>query len=473
MNKSYKKLFNDTIVFAIGNFGSKILTFLLVPLYTSLLTTEQYGTADLITTTVSLLCPVLTLTIYEAILRFVLDKKYNSSVVFNSALLLTIVGTLTLVLFSPLVFSINWYLSDYWFFLLLIYISTAFQMCFSFYLKGVGKTKLFAVQGIIYTICYLISNIVFLVFLKAGIEGYLFSVVIGYTASNIFMFLCGSIYKIINPKKIDLSVLKEMLLYSIPLAPTTVLWWINASADKYMLLWFIGAGANGLYSVANKIPTIFSTFSSLFSQAWRISAISSYDNDKERAHFYSKVYNYYFVFSLYICIFLASFSEFFAGLLFKNDYYSAWILIPMLVFASLIEGLSGVLASIYAAAKKTKLLMISTLVGALFNIVLNYFLIKYLGVIGAPIATSLSFVLIWAIRIIVLKKIMTLRINHFKDCLSLLLTFVVFVLFSYSFYPKYLYILVLLVFITIINFGSLRSLSNESLQIIKYRRRKK
>ena len=122
MDKSYKKLFNDTIVFAIGNFGSKILTFLLVPLYTSLLTTEQYGTADLITTTVSLLCPVLTLTIYEAILRFALDKKYNSSVVFNSALLLTIVGTLALVLFSPLVFSINWYLSDYWFFLLLIWV---------------------------------------------------------------------------------------------------------------------------------------------------------------------------------------------------------------------------------------------------------------------------------------------------------------------------------------------------------------
>ena len=240
-----------------------------------------------------------------------------------------------------------------------------------------------------------------------------------------------------------------------------------------MLLWLIGAGANGLYTVANKIPSIFTTFSSLFSQAWRLSAISNFDDEQGKTDFYSRVYIFYFLFCVYICFILVALSKVFASILFKNDYYSAWILIPMLLFASLMGGLSGFLESIYAAAKKTKQLLISMFIGSLFNIVLNYFLIKEIGIIGAPIATAISFIVIWIIRSIVLKKIISMKIDYYRICLSLAMTFFAFLLFSYDFDFKYILLLVTVLIITIINYKDVRLLLIESIKLFKKEKRKK
>lgn len=71
----YKKLFNDSIVFAIGSFGSKLITFFLVGFYTYYLSKSEYGTADLLINSVNLLLPVVSLSVSEGVLRFVLDSK--------------------------------------------------------------------------------------------------------------------------------------------------------------------------------------------------------------------------------------------------------------------------------------------------------------------------------------------------------------------------------------------------------------
>ena len=87
----YKKLFSDTAAFTISNCASKILVFLLIPLYTSVLTAEEYGIADLITNTVNVLYPLLTLCIMEATLRFAFDSGTSKEeVLFNSLLIFLI-----------------------------------------------------------------------------------------------------------------------------------------------------------------------------------------------------------------------------------------------------------------------------------------------------------------------------------------------------------------------------------------------
>ena len=84
--QKFKKLSQNTILFTISGFGSKIISFLLLPLYTYMLSTEEYGNLDIVSTTAQLIIPILTLNIQDAVLRFVLDKEYDAKKVINVAL---------------------------------------------------------------------------------------------------------------------------------------------------------------------------------------------------------------------------------------------------------------------------------------------------------------------------------------------------------------------------------------------------
>lgn len=457
MHERYKRLLTDTGVFAISNFGSKALTFLLIPLYTSVLSTEEYGTAEILTTTVNLIYPILTLSIYDATLRFAIDTNYDNKIVLSNSILFTGFGTAPLLLLTPFVYDCNVIFFQYWWYFLGIYITSSLQMCLSNYIKGCNKTKLIAIQGIIYTLSFLISNVILLLFLSVGLTGYFVSMIAANTISCIYMVWSSECYKELRCFKIKMEIIREMLIYSAPLVPSVIAWWINSSVDKYMLMGLIGVGANGLYGIAHKIPTILSSFTSLFSQAWRISAISTYD-EKDKLLYYAKVYRMYFVTCLYGCFFLTFSSQFIAMLLFKAEYYQAWILIPPLVISALFEAYSGFFASIYAAARKTKLLSISTCVGAGINILLNYILIINIGVIGAPIATMASFMFVWFIRLRVLNSFMPINLNLRKQIATLLVVVISGMYLSFQGPFKYIDGVLAFAVITIINKNDIKLL---------------
>ena len=63
-------LFKNTLIFTLGNFGSKFITFLLVPLYTNTLSTSGYGVLDIINAIIMIGVPIVTLNISESVMRF-------------------------------------------------------------------------------------------------------------------------------------------------------------------------------------------------------------------------------------------------------------------------------------------------------------------------------------------------------------------------------------------------------------------
>lgn len=105
IKRQYKKLGQNTLWMFVGNFATKLLSFFMVPLYTAYLSTTDYGTADLMTTTVSLLSPILTVSASEGVLRFTLDKKYDSRQVLSLSLTISTVGFIILLLLSPVLRS--------------------------------------------------------------------------------------------------------------------------------------------------------------------------------------------------------------------------------------------------------------------------------------------------------------------------------------------------------------------------------
>ena len=405
-----KNLITDTALFGLSNFGSKILVFLLTPLYTSILATEDFGVADLITTTIQFVYPILTLSISEATLRYSMKKGTSHELVLNNSLIFVVLSSIVLLLLQPLFALIDASFVQHWFIFVAYFFLFNLQGCFSNFIKGRGFTKLFALQGIIHTLSIVISNIILLVVLKMGLKGYLISIVVGYIIPIGLTFFGAKLYRYLFPVKIDKVLLKDMLTYSIPMIPTILSWAINTSMAKYIIIWLVGMGANGIYSVANKIPSLLTTIVNIFLQAWQLSAITNSEAQDEGIY-YTKVYSVLNAICAIGSVVLMCLAKPLSALLFDEASFSAWQCIPMLTLSVVFSALSGFLAAAFRAHMKTKHLFISTSIGAIINIALSIVLINFFGVVGASIAVAVSFCIVWIVRAVATKRLIDMNME--------------------------------------------------------------
>lgn len=416
--KKYKTLFSDTVAFTISNFASKILVFLLIPLYTSVLSTKDYGIADLITNTINVLYPILTLCIMEATLRFAFDKSENKEEVLINSLIVVIASEILLILAMPIVQIISKQLYSYWCWFCFMYFGFNLQQIFSQYVKGIGKTKVFAISGVIQTLIVISINIIGLLIFKFGLYAYLLAISFGYYFASLYMVFAAHIK--ITYIRLNKDLLKRMLQFSIPTIPTIVAWWISTSADKYIIISYLGVAASGLYSVAYKIPSILTMFTGLFNSAWTLSAIQNVE-ETDNAQFHTNVYKYFNIINVLACSVLIMISKYIAKILFSKDFYVAWKYVPVLLVAYVFSGLAGFLSSSFRATKRTGKLFFSTLIGAILNIILNFYFVRKFGNMGAAITTVIGFAVTFYIRCYDVKKIIDIKIDLIKDSFIYLL----------------------------------------------------
>ncbi|HAR1870681.1 TPA: hypothetical protein IZ532_002487, partial [Enterococcus faecium] len=168
MNEKSNKLYKNTIIFLIGNIGSKIIQFLLVPLYTYTMTTSQYGTTELVFTMSNLLLPLFSIAIADGLLRFGLDTKRNQGEVLRACLTIAFVGSIVSIVFYPLFNAIDG-LRGYVVFFMIIMNLQIYNNLLAINLKIQEKNKLFAANSILYTFILGASSAILLGVLKAGI----------------------------------------------------------------------------------------------------------------------------------------------------------------------------------------------------------------------------------------------------------------------------------------------------------------
>lgn len=445
--KKYKKLATDTLLFGFSSFGSKFIYLFLTPLYTSFLTTNQYGLVDLIMTTIEFLYPFLTLGISEAVLRFAFEKGKIRNGTLNTAILFVISSTLILAFCYPFVKNIG-SIFDYWKIFVITYFLYNLNLCFSNFIKGLGKTKLIACSGLIQTFIVVFSNIILIVIYKYGLLGYLYSIVIGYSSSIIILFFYGNLYRYLKPICINKSLLISLLKYSLPLIPAIIAWTVNSAVDKYMIIYFCGLSDNGIYSVARKIPTILTTFSGVFLQAWQLTAIDTY-SQKNYHIVFSNIYGVFNLFLVGCVIVFIPLIKFIVKLLFAESYFDAWEVVSFLLISALFSALSGFLASVFRATKKTKGLSFSVSIGAIINIIINFFLIQFIGIKGAAIATAISFMVVWIIRFVQVQRFLQIKVNIFNCFFTYAILFILATWYTFEL-PKFVIAYILLVGIIII-----------------------
>lgn len=400
----------NTILFAVSSLLVKIMSFLLLPLYTGALSTAEYGEIELLNTTISFIMPLLTLSIAEAVIRYTFIKEVNKKSVFTGGLFITFIGIAILLLAYPLLNMFDNTFSKYFFYFMLIFATSSIEQLFFKFSKGLEKIKICAFDAVIVLTVTVVSNLVLLLKFKMGIYGYFTSIIVAQFCSCIFLFIMGNLKEYVDFKSLNRKIIKDMLIYSLPFIPTAIAWWINAASDRYVIVFMLGVGANGLYSVASKLPGIVSIITTVFNQAWQISGVKEYENEGY-ATFYSNIYNYYNSVMVIATSIIILLSPVLAKILFIGEFYVAWKYSPFLLISALFSGLAGVLGTVFFAVKKTKIMMISTLNGAAINIILNLVLVPIIGIQGAAIATAISFFFVWFIRYLTSRKYMQIEIN--------------------------------------------------------------
>jgi O-antigen/teichoic acid export membrane protein len=440
-------LIKNTIIYALGNFGSKLLSFFLLPLYTYYLSTNDYGYFDIISTTITLCVPLISLQISDGIYRFLLDCKdgnEKTKIITNSVIILLV----NVVTFSILyLIFVQFKDFKYQYMILIQIVVTIIYNVWSQVARGLKKNTEYSISGVLMTFFTVVSNLILLKVFNLKVSALILSYIISYVICIIYLesnikILNNIYFRFVNKKHI-----KQLCLYSIPLIPNAVSWWFMSLSDRYILTYYQGVASNGIYAIANKLPAIIMVINSFFSLAWQDSSILEYkSSDKNK--YYTKTFNYYMKIQFTILIILIAFTKFILRYLVDQRFYSAWAYVPFLYIATVFISFSVFYGAGYLSSRDTKGAFITTIFGATVNVVINLITIPYIGIQGASLSTMISCILLWLIRVKQTKKYFNININKF----SLISLIIISGIYTYLYYFNNKYIEVCLMLFSIIIF---------------------
>lgn len=416
-------LLKNTIIIAFGTILPKLASLIILPIITAELTKGEYGTYDLITTLSALILPVVTLQIQTASFRFLieyeLDKEKQRTVITNIIFFVIVTSIVALVI----VYFVLGYFDFSLRILILLYFSADISLnVFQQIARGLHQNKQFSISAATVSFVNMILIILIVGIINARLEGALIAIWIATFSASSILFVRLKIWSYISLNKFSLNCLKELLGYSWPMVPNTLSNWVMNLSDRLVITAVIGVEANAVYSVANKIPNLFTSVQGTFVMAWQENASTS-AKDKDIAQYYTKMF--YNIFNMYFALMacIISATPILFRLLIKGDYVEAYDQILILFMGILFSGIASFLGGIYVAEKRTKSIGVTTIVAAMLNFVINILLIRVIGLYAASISTLLSYFVLALYRMKDIQKFVNIRYNYSRIVIICIILF--------------------------------------------------
>lgn len=406
-----KALAKNTFIIAIGTFLPKFSSIITLPIITGGLTKAEMGTYDLISTLVSLFLPVATLQIQSAAFRFLIDvrndKKETNRIVTNiiAFILPTSVIALAILYFclGNVTTIIRWLICLY-FFTDILMLSTQ-QI-----VRGLSNNKLYSASSVTISFSNMLLIVLTILVGKQGLVGVLASITIATTIGLMLLLFKGHILSRIDFSLLSKSTLKEMLSYSWPMIPNSLSNWVLSFSDRAVLTAFLGLEANAVYSVANKIPALFTTVQGTFVFAWQENAsLASKDSDADT--YYAEMFNSIFGILVGIMALLIAATPILFWLLIRGDYKEAYYQMPILFMGMLFSSMASFIGGIYVAHKKTRSVGVTTILAAACNLAIDLVFVNKIGIFAASISTLVSYVFLTIYRMIDVQKFQKVQFN--------------------------------------------------------------
>lgn len=424
--KPKKELLKNTLIIGIGKFSSQIIMFLMLPLYTSYLTTNEYGTYDTLVAIATFITPFITMLLEESMFRFLIEYKEETkkTEIITITVIFHIIG---IVIFS-IIYTIICFFVDFecQLLFLLYVIINAIHGLSNALSRGLGDIKLYSISNFITNVLIVICNIITIAVFKCGMSGLFLSFVVGNLISAIIVFKKLNILKFIKLGKVNKVMAKKMIKYSIPLVPNSLSWSIINLSDRVMLTYMVSSSANGIYSVSNKFPQILGSVYNFFSTAWKESASKSVGDEK----YYNEIYENILKILSLIVISLLIILPLCYNLFVAEDFIESYKYVPILIVAMMFSNISEFYSGIFIAYKETKIIGITTVISAVINVLINVIFITKYQILAASISTLVSTLVVMIIR----RKLLKNHINLSENCREIFKYSILIIISIISFY---------------------------------------
>lgn len=456
-----KQLVKNTVIITIGKISTQLITFLLLPLYTYILSTEEYGIVDLFNTLVNLCLPIVTFQIEQAIFRYLIEvrnqKDKQKEIVTTSFFSVMIQIIIYAIIYCIVSVFMN---NDYKYFLLTNVIACIMSSIMLQIARGLGDNKRYAFGSFLIASLIIIFNVVFITVLRWGAYGMLLANFISHLIGAIYLFIVEKTFTKISYKSFRIDVLKKLLKYSIPLIPNAISWWILNASDRVIITYVINASATGILSLANKFSSVYMSIYNIFNIAWTES-VALCINDKDSEEYISRISNIIFNLFASMALGIIAVMPFVFNLFINEKFNESYNLIPILMIAVIFNMLIGLISVVYVAKKDTKAIAKTSFSTAIINIIVNLTTIKFIGVYAAVISTLVAYVSMAIYRYYdVSKKYMKIKLNH----KSLLTIFIIGLIVVFAYYIDIIYLNIIALIICII---ATIMLNRNSIDVIK------
>ncbi|MBC5710562.1 oligosaccharide flippase family protein [Hungatella sp. L12] len=395
-------LVKNTFIISIGKISTQIISFLLLPLYTAKISTEDYGNADFIISIAAFVVPFLTLLLEESMFRFLIDARDDGDKekIISHTFIICAVNTMLISIIFGIIMCISQY--NLGFSIWMYCIASVFIALSNALARGKGEILTYSVSNFIASVMTIALNLVFILGLHWGFRALILSGVIANTVAALFVYFRSDILRYLKFSNIDLGLVKKMLKYSIPLVPNTISWGIINVSDRLVLMGILGASINGLYSVAYKFPNLINTFYSFFVIAWKeTSAKMAKDNDFSEMKKITEAVNL-MLFS--VTILMITGIRFVYPLFVNKNYWDGVMVVPLLSISVFYSSLAGYIGGIFTAFKDTKILGTTSFVAAIINLLIDLCLVRHFGIFAAAISTLIASVFLYFYRGLQVRK---------------------------------------------------------------------
>lgn len=383
--KNLKKLVSTTLIYFLGSATSKLIAFLMLPIYTRYIEPAQYGLYDLYVSYSNLFYTICFFSLWNGVMKLYFDAQNEiekKKVIDNSVVLFS----LGVVLFGIVFYAFGRIVSIEHLKIVIVYgIFTALNDYYGYTARSMGRSLRFAVSGIIASVVIATINVI-LLRLNYGYVSLLIAYCAGILTQVIILECSLKILPVFSFRSLNLKLMQRILKFSLPLSLSSLAFWFYAGYNRYVIVQRLGEEANGYFAVATKFGTMIAFVAACFAKAWQEFSFSrgdtSIETRKTYANFMTKYSQLlilgYGIFTIVAMVVFPLFVD--------AQYASAKLLIPLYMLVSVMDAYHAFLAGIVSTYYKSHLVFISMLCGCLVNILLIHLLIGTLGVYAAIVS---------------------------------------------------------------------------------------
>lgn len=391
LSSKFRILGKDLLLYGVMGGVSKVIGFILLPIFVRVFSTDEYGIVDTISIFTSLLAMSMSLALPSALNRFFYDDRIEKNNDFFSTLLffvsgISILGFILLVLFSDEVSELLLGSSEYSIYIVLAGITAIFQSMhrlsealirlrkkiIQYNLINIGQTLMFVALSL---------SGVFL--FEMGVLAIFYAMLFSYIATFFIGLIMNRSYLTL---KFDLKLLKQSMSHSFPMFPAVFVTWANSQLDRLVLLTFVGLSGVGIFGAGYRISNVTMLFTKIFRKAWNPFAMEIL-SDSDSDQVYIKALTFYTCFFALLSLSIVFFSKEVLYLIVTPDYYESIFVIPWLIGATVVHGALNMINIGTIITGKTFANSVAAWSGFFANLILTIFLVQLYGIQGAAIGT--------------------------------------------------------------------------------------